>query len=102
MNITLSPVASNRTTAVGLYGPVLTIDGIEYDLSQIPENGQAEAKTNSPFVGIITRERVMVRYEYDSKAAEPDQPTDREAYTFDVTDGSVPCPIIWKREGVRS
>lgn len=98
MEIKLSPVASNKTNSVSVNGLVITIDGTEYDLSIIPEGGQAEASEDSPFIGTVTRESVTIRYEYDSTKAEPGQSTDWSDYTFDVTDGEVPCPIKWKPE----
>ena len=96
MKIILSPVASNKTTTVSLSGLVLTIDDADYDLSIIPEGGQAEASEDSPFIGTVTRESVTIRYEYDSMKAEPDQSTDWADYTFEVAEGEVPCPIRWK------
>lgn len=98
MKIILSPVASNKTTTVSLSNLVLTIDGAEYDLSIIPEGGQAEASEDSPFIGTVTRESVTIRYEYDSSKAEPDQSTNWDDYTFEVVEGEVPCPIRWKPE----
>lgn len=101
MKIILSPVASNKTTTVSLIGLVLTIDGTEYDLSIIPEGGQAEASEGSPFIGTVTRDLVTIRYEYDSSKAEPDQSSNWDDYTFDVAEGEVPCPIKWKPEPVQ-
>ena len=96
MRIILSPIASNKTTAVSVNGPTVTVDGTDYDLSVIPEGGQAEAGENSPFIGTVTREAVTIRYEYASIVAEPNQSTDWADYTFDVTAGAVPCPIKWR------
>lgn len=101
MKIKLSPVASHKTTSVSVSGLVITIDGTEYDLSIIPEGGQAEASEDSPFIGTVTRDSVTIRYEYDSLKAEPDQSTDWDDYTFDVVEGEVPCPIKWKPEPVQ-
>lgn len=98
MQIILSPMASNKTTTVSVSGLTLTIDGTEYDLSIIPEGGQAEASEYSPFIGTVTRGSVTIRYEYDSMKAEPDQSTNWDGYTFDVLEGEVPCPIKWKPE----
>ena len=96
MQIILSPIASNKTTTVSISGLTVTIDGNDYDLSVIPEGGQAEASEGSPFAGTLTREKVTVRYEYESHSAEPNQSTDWADYTFDVTAGDVPCPIKWR------
>ena len=98
MRIILSPIASNKTTTVSISGLVLTIDGAEYDLSIIPDGGQAEAAQDSPFIGTVTRNSVTIRYEYDSQKAEPNQSTDWADYTFEVAEGEVPCPIRWKPE----
>lgn len=96
MKIILSPIASNKITTVSVNGLTVTIDGTAYDLSVIPEGGQAEADENSPFIGTVTRESITIRYEYDSQLAEPNQSTDWDDYTFDVTSGAVPCPIKWR------
>lgn len=98
MKIILSPVASNKTTPVSVNDLVITIDGTDYDLSVIPEGGQAEASEDSPFIGTVTRDSVTIRYEYDSMKAEPSQSTNWDDYTFDVVGGEVPCPIRWKPE----
>ena len=101
MIIKLSPVASNKTISVSVNGLALTIDGTEYDLSVIPEGGQAEASEGSPFVGTVTRDSVTIRYEYDSSKADPHQSTNWDDYTFEVVDGEVPCPIRWKPDPVQ-
>lgn len=96
MKIILSPVASNRTTRVFVNGLTLTIDDQEIDLSVIPEGGEAIPEDGSPFIGKVTRGEVTIRYEYDSSLAEPYQSKDWADYTFEVTEGEVPCPIKWK------
>ena len=98
MKIILSPIASYHTSTVSLSGLTLTIDGTAYDLSAIPEGGQAEAGEDSPFTGTVTREQVTVKYHYDMTNAEPNQSTDWVDYTFDIELGDVPCPIVWKPE----
>lgn len=98
MRIILSPLAGNKTTIVSISGLTITVDGTEYDLSIIPEGGQAEASEDSPFIGTVTRDSVTIRYEYDSSKAETDQSTNWDDYTFDVVEGEVPCPIRWKPE----
>lgn len=96
MRIILSPIASNKTTTASVSGLTVTVDGTDYDLSVIPENGQAEADINSPFIGTVTRDAVTIRYEYNSQSAEPNQSTDWVDYTFDIGSGDVPCPIKWR------
>jgi len=96
MKIILSPIAGNTTTQVSLNGLVLTIDGVDIDLSVIPVGGEAEPEDDSPLIGKVTRDEVTIRYSYDSQLAEANQSTDWADYTFDITDGEVPCPIIWK------
>ena len=96
MKIILSPIASNRTTTVSMDGLKLTIDDQEIDLSVIPEGGYAEPDEDSPFVGNVTRDEVTVKYFYESIKAVPDQSPNIEDYTFDITEGNVPCPIKWR------
>ena len=96
MKITLSPIASSYTTTVSVDGLVITIDGQEIDLSVIPEGGVAEPDEDSPFVGNVTREEMTVKYFYESMKAVPDQSPNIEDYTFDITEGNVPCPIKWR------
>jgi len=96
MKIILSPIASNYTTQVSISGLVITIDGTPIDLSVIPEGGLAEPDENSPFIGNVTRNEVTIRYHYESSKAVPDQSKDWADYTFEVTEGEVPCPIVWR------
>ena len=96
MKIILSPIASNYTTQVSISGLVITIDGAPIDLSVIPEGGLAEPDENSPFIGNVTRNEVTIRYHYESSKAVPHQSKDWNDYTFEVTEGEVPCPIKWR------
>jgi hypothetical protein len=96
MKIIISPIASNRTTEISVSGLVIAIDGQPIDLSVIPEGGYAEPDDESPFIGKVTRDEVTVRYHYDSLKAEPDQSKDWADYTFEVTEGEIPCPIKWR------
>ena len=98
MIIVLSPLASEHTTQVSINGSVITVDGTEYDLSQIPEGGSAEATEDSPFIGTLTRDKVIVEYHYDMFKAEENQSTNWDDWTFSIESGEVPCPIKWKPE----
>jgi len=98
MKIILSPTASNRTTEISVSGLVITIDNQPIDLSVIPEGGYAEPDDDSPFIGNVTRDEVTVRYNYESLKACDNQSTDWADYIFEITDGPVPCPIVWKAE----
>ncbi len=95
MKIILSPIASDHTTQVSVDGLTITVDGQPIDLSVVPEGGYAEPDDETPFIGKVTRDEVTVRYHYESLKAEPDQSKDWDDYTFEVTDGPVPCPIVW-------
>jgi hypothetical protein len=99
MKIILSPVASNKTTKVSLNGLILTIDDEPIDLSVIPVGGYAEAEEYSLFIGKVTREEVVIKYHYDTSKSELNQSKNWDDYTFYVTDGEVPCPIVWKEQG---
>lgn len=98
MKFILSPCAQMHTPKmqISINGLVITINGQDYDLSAIPEGGQAEASEDSPFLGVITRDQVTIRYIYDMELAEDHQSHNWDDYTFEVEEGGVPCPIKWK------
>ena len=98
MEIVLSPIASDRDTTISVSGLVITIDGTDYDLSVIPDGGDADPAEGEPFIGKLTRDKVTVLYHYDSRTAEPNQSPDIADYTFTVTSGPVPDPIVRKPE----
>ena len=57
MKLTLSPqvgLPDQAETTIYIAGDNITIDGTPYDLSPVPEGGEATAE-DSPFVGKITR-----------------------------------------------
>lgn len=89
-------VANKQTPVIHINGLVLTIDGTDIDLSQIPEGGQAESD-NELLTGIVTREEVTINYPYSTDIYEPMQSIDPLDYEFDMVEGVVPCPLI-KRE----
>ena len=99
MKIILDPMPHDcLNTKVSVDGLIVTVDGVDYDLSIIPEGGQAEADERGPFIGIVTRNATRIRYYYDMNKAEPVQSTDWEDYTFEIEQGEVPCPIRWLPE----
>ncbi len=97
MLITLNEIASNKTTRVSVNGEVLTVDGVEFDLSIIPDGGQVEAEL--PAIGLIKRVNgvieITIEYHYDATLAEPMQSTIKEDYIIDCTNGEIPSPIQW-------
>lgn len=105
MHLILSPVAGfpgDDDVPIHVDGDTLTYDGAAYDLSAIPEGGQAEPEGEGhPFIGPITRvggkihATIIARYNYD--IAEPDQPTDWDHWTVPEATGDVEIPTI-KRE----
>jgi hypothetical protein len=98
MIITLSPVSPAPATVATVSGDILTIDGVPYDLSVIPEGAEAtDDDADSPFIGPIRRVGgqivCTIVYGYDMATAEPVQSTDLADYTFEVASGPVPDPI---------
>jgi len=96
MKIILSPIASDTDTTVSVDGLTITVDGVDYDLSLIPEGGDAQPGEGEPFIGTITREQVTIMYKYDMATAEPNQSTDWADYTFIDPVGEIPSPIVRK------
>ena len=79
-------------------GEILNYRGIEYDLSPLGEGEEIEI--GEPFQGAVTRVDGVItaklQYKYSVLTAEPNQPTDWAAYTFEVDSGQCPWPIIGK------
>ena len=87
-------------TTISVSGDTITVDGTPYDLSAVPEGGQATPQgEDHPFTGKITRVDgvihcgVSVRYD---DTAERHQPTDPAHWIVDVSSGPVTIPAIRK------
>jgi hypothetical protein len=101
MKLTVSPVAGlpgATETAAAVAGDVLTVDGTPYDLSSVPEGGEATPEgADHPFIGAITRTggeiSVHIRGVYGDDA-DRDQPTDPAHWVLTVSDGPVPMPFV--------
>jgi len=103
MKITLSPVRGlpgQPETEITVSGDTITVDGIDYDLSSVPEGGEATPQgEDHPFIGKITREggtvHCGVRVRYDD-TAKRNQPTDPAHWIVDVSSGPVTIPALRK------
>ena len=99
MKITLSPqvgLPDQTETTIHVAGDIITIDGTPYDLSPVPEGGEATAE-DSPFVGKITRINGVINCtvlaQLDSTAAD-DQGSD--LWIIESASGDVEIPAIRK------
>lgn len=99
MRLTISPIAGlpgASETAASVAGDVLTVDGIPYDLSAIPEGGEATPEGDHPFIGTITRTggeiHAAIQWVRGDDAA-PLQPTDPAHWRVTVTGGAVPSLV---------
>jgi hypothetical protein len=104
MKLTLSPmrgVPGEPETAISVSGDTITVDGTPYDLSAVPEGGEATPAGEHPFAGRITRAGgeivCTVRVVLGDDAA-PHQPTDPAVWTVRATDGPVAIPAVRKPE----
>lgn len=102
MKLILSPTVGlpgTPETVLFVSGDTITADGTPYDLSAIPEGGEATPEGDHPFVGKITRQdgeivctvRVIL-----GPDAEDHQPTDPEYWILTVSDGPVSLPVVRK------
>lgn len=97
MKIILSPIASViDDTPPTVTGETITYRGQTYDLAPLPDGAEVTAET--PFIGSINRingeVQLTVQYQYSMQTAEPNQSTNINDYTFTITSGQCPCPII--------
>jgi len=98
MKLTLSPMRGlpgQPETEIAVSGDTITVDGTPYDLSAVPEGGEATPAGEHPFEGPITRAGgeivCKVRVGLGDDAADH-QPVDPGRWTFTVTDGPVVIP----------
>lgn len=99
MKLTLTPqhgLPGQPEMTITVTGDTITVDGVAYDLSPVPEGGEATPQGDHPFVGPIRRiggmihATVVVRLADD---AAPDQPVDPAHWTV-AADGPVTIPAI--------
>lgn len=101
MHLILSPqkgLPGQPETMVSVAGDTITVDGTAYDLSAIPDGGEATpGGDDHPFASSITRENgvihATVRVVLGSDAA-TDQPTDPAHWTIPNADGPVIIPAV--------
>ncbi|WP_052248765.1 hypothetical protein [Leisingera sp. ANG-Vp] len=103
MKITFSPIAvpeGGQETIGSVSGDMITVSGVAYDLSGVPEGGYAEPEGDHPFAGHIARVdgelHVPLQWRYSRATAERTQPHKIPVVT--VTDGPLPDPILRKAE----
>lgn len=104
MQLQLNPVtvlSGRPETTLSVKGDTITVDGVDYDLSAIPEGGEATAQGDHPFAGPITRAggvlNVPVRVVLGPDA-EHRQPTDPAHWRVEAPDGPVTIPATRKAE----
>jgi len=99
MKLTLSPqlgLPDQHETTMHVAGDIITIDGTPYDLSPVPEGGEATAE-DSPFIGKIARVNgvihctVLVRLGDTASDDQPDSP-----WVIEATSGDVEIPAARK------
>lgn len=99
MKIILSPSATFRDDQPPVVsGEALFYRGAYYDFSQLSDG--SEIKAELPFIGKISRVNgrveLTLEYQYNTETAEDNLSADWSDYTFVVTSGECPCPIVRK------
>jgi hypothetical protein len=95
MHLILSPqrgLPGTHETTVTVAGDTLIVDGVAYDLSQVPEGGRAEPEGEHPFIGAITRQGGVIRATVRvvlGDTAEAYQPADPAHWTIPEAEGEV-------------
>lgn len=63
MNLTLTPqmgLPGQLETLISVAGDTITVDGMPFDLSSVPEGGEGWPEGEHPFVGPITRQSDVI------------------------------------------
>ncbi|MEX5599161.1 hypothetical protein [Pseudophaeobacter sp. C1-32P7] len=94
----IAGLPGQHETSASVSGDTITVDGVAYDLSAVPEGGFAEPDGEHPFFGQIARIggelHLSLLWFYDAATAEVHQPA--AAPVLAVTEGEVPDPITRK------
>ena len=100
MNLTLSPqrgLFGQLETTISVSGDTIIVDGTTFDLSAVPDGGEATPEGVHPFIGRITRQGgiiyATVRIRLDGMA-EREQPSDPAHWSLEPVEGPVELPII--------
>lgn len=95
MHLTLSPqhgLPDQPEMTIHIAGDMITIDGIDFNLSAVPEGGEGWPEEESPFIAPITRQggvlNVTVIARLDNSAA-PDQ---QGLWVIEAAAGDVAIP----------
>ena len=100
MNLSFSPqrgLLGQQETTIVVSGDTIIVDGTAFDLSAVPEGGEATPEGVHPFVGTITRQggviHATVRIRLDG-TAEREQPSDPAHWVILGAAGPVEIPAI--------
>jgi len=101
MHLTLSPcrgLPGAPETGISVQGDIVTVDGEVFDLSDIPEGGEATPTDGDhPFVGSIIRFAGTIHCTLRVQLgddAENNQPTDPERWVIADAEGPVTIPAL--------
>ena len=106
MHLILHPIPAVpglAETTVHVSGETLTVDGVAYDLSAVPESGEATPEGDGhPFVGSITRISGVIHAEiyvsYDPVVSEVHHPADPAHWVIEDAAGEIELPVLRKPE----
>ena len=100
MHLTLSPqqgLPGQPETTLHVAGDTITIDGVTYDLSPVPEDGEGEWP-DSPFIGPVTRQGGVIHATVLARLGDTadDQPLDPAHWVIPDAEGAVIIPALRK------
>ena len=94
MHLTLSPQAGlpgQPEMTIYVAGDTITIDGTPYDLSPVPEGGEATAE-DSPFTGPITRQDGILHVTLVARLGDDAAPDQGGPWVIENASGAVIIP----------
>jgi hypothetical protein len=103
MQIIIHPTANlpgAPDDVVSVAGDTITVNGVAFDLSSVPADGEGIPGGEHPFAGVIRREGgvliVPLVVRYDTATALSDQPTDPAHWVVTLKTGALPDRVARK------
>lgn len=101
MHLTLSPqfgLPGQPEMTLHVAGDQITIDGVTYDLSPVPEGGEGLIESDSPFIGPVTRQGGVLQVTLVARLGDRAAPDQAGPWVIETAAGDVAIPANYLPE----